>query len=264
MSVTASQGSCTGTTAITCALGTLNVNASATVTLVVRATSPGSAPQRDEVTGTEPDPNPGNNVDDTGATVTPPPGPEVQPADVSVVKTGSSATGTVGQPFTYQIVVTNNGPNVATGVVLRESLPSGVSLVSVTPSQGSCGATQQFTCQLGTLSAGARATVTVVVTATRAGTFSNLAAVSANEPDPNPDNNVDTESASAIGDADLQIVKQSTPNPVQPGGTLRYRMAIRNNGPAEATNVLVEDRLPTGVTLLEVRSSQGTLHGRRA
>jgi len=80
VSVTASQGSCTGTTAITCALGTLNVNASATVTLVVRTTSPGPLLNATSVTGTEPDPNPGDNIDDTGAIVTPPPGPEVQPA----------------------------------------------------------------------------------------------------------------------------------------------------------------------------------------
>src|SRR6185436_15949307 len=102
------------------------------------------------------------------------PGPVVQPADLSVVKTGSSTTGTVGQPFTYQIAVANGGPGPATGVVLSESVPDGVSLVSTTPSQGSCGPTRQFGCQLGTINAGARATVTVVVTPTRAGTFSNL------------------------------------------------------------------------------------------
>ena len=158
-------------------------------------------------------------------------------------------------------MTTNNGPNVATGVVLSESIPDGVTLVSATSTQGSCGSTQQFTCQLGTLAAGGRATVTIVVIPNRAGTFSNLAAVTGNEPDPNPVNNVDTESASATGDANLQLVKQSTPDPVHPGATLQYRVAIRNNGPAEATNVLFEDRLPTGVTLVEVRSSQGTCTG---
>jgi hypothetical protein len=50
----------------------------------------------------------------TGAIVVPPTPPSTPPADLSVVKTGSSSTGTVGQPFTYQIVATNNGPNAAT------------------------------------------------------------------------------------------------------------------------------------------------------
>jgi uncharacterized repeat protein (TIGR01451 family) len=256
-SVSASQGSCSGTTRLTCALGTLNVGASATITLVVRTTSAGAMPNAADVTATERDPNVDNNTATIGAIVTRPPEP-TQPADLSVVKTGSSSTGTVGQPFTYQIVVANGGPGPATGVVLSESVPDGVSLVSATPSQGSCGTTQQFSCQLGSINAGAQATVTVVVVPTRAGTFSNLAAVTGNEPDPNPNNNAETASASATGDADLAIVKQATPDPVAPGDTLRYRVAIRNNGPAEATGVLFEDRLPTGVTLVSVRSSQGT------
>jgi uncharacterized repeat protein (TIGR01451 family) len=179
-----------------------------------------------------------------------------------VIKTGTSLSGTVGEPFTYQLVVRNNSANVATGVVLHESIPDGTSLISVTASQGACGGTiQQFTCQLGSLNPGAQATVTVVVIPHRTGTFTNLASVTANEPDPNPNNNVDTASATAIGDADLAIVKQAGPNPVDLGGTLRYRLAIRNNGPAEATGVLVEDRLPPGVTLLDVRVSQGSCVG---
>src|SRR6185369_11834917 len=108
--------------------------------------------------------------------------------------TASSTTGTVGQPFTYQIVATNNGPNTATGIVLSEVLPDGVTLVSATPTQGSCSTGQQFTCQLGSLNAGAKATVTVVVIPQRDGTFNNLATVSGNEPDPDPTNNVETAS----------------------------------------------------------------------
>jgi uncharacterized repeat protein (TIGR01451 family) len=255
------QGSCTGTTRLTCSLGTLNVGASATVTVVVRATSAGVLPNAADVTGTEPDPNLANNSATTGAIVLPPIPPSTPNADVSVTKTAVSSSATVGQPFTYRLVVRNDGPGTATGVVVIESIPGGASRNSVTPSQGTCGTPQQFTCELGTLSAGAQATITVVATPLRAGTFTNLVTVTANEPDPNPDNNVDTESATATGNADLAIIKQATPNPVGLGEILQYRMSVRNNGPAEATNVVVQDLLPAGVTLIDVRSSQGSCTG---
>ena len=257
-SVSTSQGNCTNAIPVKCTLGRIEVGASATITLVVRATSAGVLPNAADVTAIEHDPNTDNNTATTGALVVPTTPPTTPPADVSVVKTTSPSVVTVGQHVTYQIVVTNNGPNPATGVIVSEVLPDGVILVSATPTQGSCGAGQQFSCQLGSLNVGAKATVAVVVAATRAGTFSNLATAIANEPDPDPTNNVATVSGSATGNADLAVVKQAAPNPATLGDTLEYRVSIRNNGPAEATNVLFEDRLPDGVTLLEVRSSQGT------
>jgi hypothetical protein len=52
------------------------------------------------------------------------------------------------------------------------------------------------TCSLGTLSNGSSATVTIVVTPTTLGTITNVASVTANEPDLNVANNVDIETTS--------------------------------------------------------------------
>ena len=96
----------------------------------------------------------------------------------------------LGQNLTYTVTITNNGPSDATGVTLNDTLPAGVSFVSATPTQGSCGGTSTVACNLGDLSNGASAMVTIIVTPTLAGGLSNTVTVAAD--DPNPPNNTVT------------------------------------------------------------------------
>ncbi len=42
----------------------------------------------------------------------------------------------VGQTATFTVTVSNAGPNVATGVVIHDALPAGLTWSSDTPSQG--------------------------------------------------------------------------------------------------------------------------------
>jgi len=62
--------------------------------------------------------------------------------------------------LTYTVTVTNGGQGAAPGVVLHSVLPAGVAAVSSTPGQGAC--STLASCELGTIAAGASATVTVV------------------------------------------------------------------------------------------------------
>jgi uncharacterized repeat protein (TIGR01451 family) len=57
--------------------------------------------------------------------------------------------------------------------------------------------------------------------------------------------------------ADLSITKSDTPDPVTPGGTLTYSLDVTNNGSGDATNVIVTDTLPLGVTFDPATSSPG-------
>ncbi len=129
-------------------------------------------------------------------------------AGLSLTKGDSPDPVTYGNNVTYTLTVTNNGPDPATNVTLTDTLPTNVMFVSATPSQGSCSGTTTVTCTLGTINNGANATVTIVVQAKAAGidlivdddagscaytgSVSDMASVTATEPDPVPGDNTAT------------------------------------------------------------------------
>lgn len=111
-------------------------------------------------------------------------------ADLSVTKTANADPTKVETLLTYTIVVTNNGPNLATGVVLTDTLPEDVEFTSVTTSQGSCAEEDEdVSCDLGDLANGVAATVTIQVVPEEAGEITNVVTVVGNEIDPDQNNN---------------------------------------------------------------------------
>jgi uncharacterized repeat protein (TIGR01451 family) len=113
-------------------------------------------------------------------------------ADLSVTKTASPNPGQVGVPLSYRITATNNGPAVATNVSLGDTLPSGVTFVSATTTQGNCNGTATVNCSLGSLAASGSAVVTIVVTPTSPGQIANTATVTGSENDSDSTNNTAT------------------------------------------------------------------------
>ena len=249
-SSSASQGACSGTSTVTCSLGTINDGSSVTVTIVVTPTVAGTLANTVTVTATTADPSLGNNTTTENTTVG-------LPADLSVTKYDTPDPVTAGTTLTYAVTITNNGPADATGVTVTDTLPLGVTFGSATPSQGTCSGTSTVTCDLGTLSNGANATVTIAVTPAAAGTITNTASVTATTFDPVPDNNTATEDTTVNTEADLVIVKSDDPDPVIAGETLTYTLVITNTGPSDATGMIVTDTLPLGVTFGSATPSQG-------
>lgn len=120
-------------------------------------------------------------------------------ADLGVTATVNPPPVTVNETLTYTLTVTNNGPAGTPGVMLVDTLPSGVTFVSASPSQGRCSGTSTVTCRLGKLGRGAQARVTITAQApATAATLTNSATVSGNKSDPNPLNNVAVTTVSVI------------------------------------------------------------------
>ena len=116
-------------------------------------------------------------------------------SDLSITKTGP-ANGVVGGLLSYTLTVTNGGPSSATNVVVNDPVPAGATLVSATPSQGTCDTT--VSCNLGNLASGS-ATITIALTATTVGTVTNTADVTAAEPDSDATNNTASASTGIFG-----------------------------------------------------------------
>jgi uncharacterized repeat protein (TIGR01451 family) len=100
----------------------------------------------------------------------------------------------LGGNMTYTINVENTGPNTATGVSLAEVLPVGFNLQSITLSQNvypgpqpNGGGTLLF--NLGTMTGGSTATITIAGTANSVGLMTNHVTVSRTDPDANTNDN---------------------------------------------------------------------------
>ncbi|RMG78670.1 MAG: DUF11 domain-containing protein, partial [Chloroflexi bacterium] len=203
------------------------------------------------VTATETESNNANNSD--SATI------NVETVDIQVTKVVNNAGPANGQQVIYTVTVQNNGPGVATNLVIRDTLPTAaVSYVSdnaasVNDSAGNPTSTSysapDLDWSIGQLNAGDNISlqITVDVTAT-SGTHTNMAALqSVDQTDSDNTNNSDTADIS-IGGTDIavdKIVDNTTPNE---GDTIVFTITATNNGPGVATNIVIADTLPAGVT----------------
>lgn len=115
------------------------------------------------------------------------------PADLAITKTAGGGPFFATLPMTFNIGVSNAGPNAASAVVVTDVLPAGTTLVSATPSQGSCSGTTTVTCSLGVIANGGNATIVLRINPSASGPLSNTATVTdAPRPDPNAANNSST------------------------------------------------------------------------
>jgi uncharacterized repeat protein (TIGR01451 family) len=113
--------------------------------------------------------------------------------DVGIVKTANPGVYFGGGNATFTILITNNGPGLALGTMVTDTLPAGTTFVSATPSQGTCTGTSTVSCSLGTLSPAASATITLTLTLPiTTGPVSNTATVTVTNGDTIGANNSST------------------------------------------------------------------------
>lgn len=187
---------------------------------------------------------------------TPPP-----PTDLSITNVASANPAELERVFAYNISVTNAGPSAATGVVVTDVLPAGVTFFSATATQGSCAvASGTMTCQLGSLAAGGSAGVALQVKPRQTGALSNTASIAAATADPNVSNNSATAQTNVIKSADLKVTNTDSADPVFVGDQMTYTMLVNNFGPVNgATSVVLTDTLPASMTFVSATTTQGSL-----
>ena len=181
-------------------------------------------------------------------------------AAFSITNAVDKTTASVGDTITYTIKVTNNGSVNATGLMITDDWPVGITYVSSSADIGTYdNGTTIWT--VGNLNTGVsdKLTITAAV-ASRAGVtiLDNMVRVS--KVDQN-DNEMPKQVANAsftVQSADLTVtntVDNAAPNQQ---GNINYTINLTNNGPANATGVTVYDSLPQGVTYVSSSTNQGS------
>ena len=244
-------------------IGTLNDGATATIELTgtIDADQAGNTITNviTAATGDQPDPSTvGDDLDETVVVD--------ELANLITVKTLASGTNTPaeGDTVTFEIEVTNDGPNTATNVDLTDLLPGGLTATAGNGAitQGTYDATSGVW-SIGSIANGASATLTLegtVNVGSGGSTILNVTtAASGDQPDPTTIGDDLTESVGSVNDADLVTVKSLASGDQTPaeGDTVSFEIEIANNGAAQATNVSLTDQLPAGITYTANTTSQG-------
>jgi large repetitive protein len=204
------------------------------------------------------DPTPGNDSSTNTLPVT-------KVADVRVQKTGPLNV-LQGDPISYTVVVTNDGPSDANNTVVTDPAVAGLNITGVTcgtPTGGAvCPAGVTVTALQGagitiaTLPSTGSLTFTVTGTVTGSGSITNTAKaiVPSDVTDPTDPtrtgagNNTGASTTNGGPTADLQLVKTNGVASVDAGGTTTYTLTVTNNGPSAANNALVTDPAVTGLS----------------
>ncbi len=220
-----------------CAATTLAAGASVVFTLdeIVPASTPAGTTLSGTfiVSSATTDPNAANDSVEPSAIVT----TSADLAVTNVVATTSSA----GDPVTWTVTVTNNGPSDAANVTVSYGTPVQVSGVTCS---GSCAASS--------IAAGASVAFTItgiIDPATAAGTVVSLTATAlATTSDPNAANDSASSNFAVATLSAIAVAITDAPDPVAPNGSITYTITVTSAGPSVATNVPLTIALAPGVS----------------
>ena len=249
-------GTCSGTTTLTCALGT--VTAGTTVTIDVSGTLSASfigaaVINSASVTASTPDPAPGNNSVTVSTPVT-------VAVDLLVAKSASPTPVVPGGPVTWTISVLNQGPGVALATTLTDVVPGAVTVTAVAPA--ACAESSgTVTCTLGNLAVGQQVDVTIDGTLAAAfpgTTLDNTASATSDSFELTPADNDATSSTAVQPVAALTVTKSLLEDTLPAGGVGTYQVEVANAGPSDAIAVTVSDTVPSPLVVIDASVAGGT------
>ncbi|MGK7903113.1 MAG: CARDB domain-containing protein, partial [Hormoscilla sp.] len=182
--------------------------------------------------------------------------------DLGIFLLSNPTTVRPGETVTYTLLVRNDGPGGASGIEVRDELPSGFNFIDAIPGGDFEVGTETddlVTFTGGSLASGDSAILTIVgtVSADVSGNLINTAIV---DPDGDiletgqGDNNNTEMLTTTVGLPDLTIFKSGNPSgTLQAGDTLTYTITVRNDGDAATpeNSIVVQDALPSNFIYMD-------------
>ncbi len=184
--------------------------------------------------------------------------------DLSLTKTIDKSPPLVSDNVRFTLTVTNDGPSDATSVEVTDLLPSGYSYVSHN------GGTYDETTgiwNVGFLANGGSTSLSILCNVNSSGDYDNVAEITNHDQtdiDSTPNNDVpgedDQDQVSVIPEPIVDISVTKTVDELIPevGEEILFTITVQNDGPSDATNVVVTDVLPTGYQFVNTIPSSGT------
>jgi uncharacterized repeat protein (TIGR01451 family) len=181
--------------------------------------------------------------------------------DLHVTKTAGAAAVNAGTPISFTITASNTGAGSATGALINDPLPTGVTWSidgAGTSGPLTCGiAAGTLTCT-GTLAAGATEIVRITAPTSFAqcDTYDNTATLTATNTPQAPEGSDSTD----VLCASVVVSKAADAESVSVGSDIGFTVTVTNNGDGQASGVHVNDALPAGEGVdWSVDSSTGPL-----
>ena len=199
-------------------------------------------------------------------------------ADLSISKDDGSATYTPGAGISYTIIVTNAGPDNASGFDITDNVPAAITGLTITctpvggascGTDGTVGNNMSFT--NASLDAGPGNQITITISGTvNMGTTGDLSntvniviPIGAGFIDPDLTNNSATDTNVELPVCDLSITKTDYANVYIAGSKAKYTITVANAGPSNVTGATVTDNILPGQittwdwTCFEVNGASG-------
>ncbi|PID29827.1 hypothetical protein CR983_03570 [Candidatus Saccharibacteria bacterium] len=191
-------------------------------------------------------------ADNTSSTTTP-----FEIADIAI-DLGLTPSEVVGsKDFTYNLSITNNGPDESTNNVVTAVIPDGVDYVGSSAGCTYDAATRTVTCDLAALGSGDSHEFTIDVTAQAPGEYQLAATVANAQQDPDLDNNP-AEISTLVNPVDLEVSQAVDNDRPFVGDEIEFAITVKNNGPDVATDTVLRNFLPANLRALTIETDSGS------
>ena len=234
-------------------VGDLDANESVTLKIVVQVIKVGNIINNVNVTGTGHDSNLTNNNASVSVNV-----PDCVILDIS--KVANSTVIVAGENVGYTVTVTNNGPSVASDVVLKDIFSSNELLNLQYSLNGVDWLDYNGSVSLGDINVGADVTVyfRAKVNGSVRGDVLNTVNITTNVDDARG-NFTANETVNVIANTTLAVIKDAEIKALNPGDTAHFVITVIAGGSSDSLNVKLEDILDAG--LLDVKSATYRING---